>query len=68
MSLLDLDGIIIDGAMPNDVRQALVDTTQNALSRLDMRGLSPITITAGNVGAKAQSIGSANLPLLANYA
>jgi predicted NBD/HSP70 family sugar kinase len=68
MSLLDLDGVIIEGAMPSTVKLQLIEKTQSVLSTLDSRGLSPIIVCAGKVGPKAQSIGSANLPLLANYA
>ncbi|WP_338519067.1 ROK family transcriptional regulator [Alteromonas gracilis] len=68
MSLLDLEGVIIDGAMPEAVKLQLVSETQSQLNKLDDRGVSEIHVSAGEIGAKAQSIGSANLPLLANYA
>ena len=67
MSLLDLDGVIIDGAIPDDVKNALVAHTQTAMETLDMRGLAQVHISEGLVGRKAQSIGSANLALQANY-
>lgn len=67
MSLLDLDGVIIDGAMPDDVKHSLVERTQKAMQGLDMRGLTEIGLSAGVVGRKAQSIGSAHLALQANY-
>ena len=67
MSLLDLDGVIIDGAIPDDVKNALVAYTQSAMETLDMRGLAQVHISEGLVGRKAQSIGSANLALQANY-
>ncbi|MED5379173.1 MAG: ROK family transcriptional regulator [Pseudomonadota bacterium] len=67
MSLLDLDGVIIDGAIPDDVKNALVAHTQSAMETLDMRGLAQVHISEGLVGRKAQSIGSANLALQANY-
>ena len=65
--ILDLDGVIIDGAIPEKIKRLLVDKTQNALTRLDGRGIAPISVGEGHVGEKAQSIGSANLPLQANY-
>ena len=67
MSLLDVEGVIIDGAIPNDVKESLVEKTKGAMEHLDMRGLSKIHVSPGLVGAKAQSIGSANLALQANY-
>jgi len=45
----------------------LVTCVQNALKDADLRGVSQGSISAGNVGSKAQSIGSANLSLIANY-
>jgi predicted NBD/HSP70 family sugar kinase len=65
--LLDLEGIIIDGAMPDKVKASLVERTAAILHNTDMKGLSPPRVIEGMVGSKAQSIGSANLPLLANY-
>ena len=67
MSLLDLDGVIIDGAIPSNIKELLVEATQRALKDLDMRGITPAQISPGHVGIKAQSIGSANLALQANY-
>ena len=66
-SMLDLDGIIIDGAMPQNIKHELVTCVQNALKDADFRGITQGSISAGNVGSKAQSIGSANLSLIANY-
>ena len=67
MSLLDLDGVIIDGAIPGNIKELLVEKTQSALKQVDMRGITPARISPGHVGVKAQSIGSANLALQANY-
>ena len=52
---------------PDDVKNALVAHTQSAMKTLDMRGLAQVHISEGLVGRKAQSIGSANLALQANY-
>jgi len=65
--LLDIEGIVIDGAMPDDVKKSLVEHTAAILHNTDMKGLSIPHVIKGTVGSKAQSIGSANLPLLANY-
>jgi len=67
MSLLDLDGVIIDGAVPSDVKRLLVKQTHETMQQLDMRGIAEVQISPGYVGGKAQSIGSANLALQANY-
>ncbi|WP_334019745.1 ROK family transcriptional regulator [Alteromonas sp. S015] len=67
MSLLDLDGVIIDGAIPDNIKYSLVEQTQSDMRGLDMRGVAKFEISAGKVGRKAQSIGSANLALQASY-
>lgn len=67
MSLLDLDGVIVDGAIPPEIKESLLVQTQEAMFALDMRGIASTSICSGTVGANAQSIGSAILPLLANY-
>lgn len=67
MSLLDIDGVIIDGALPKSIKTRLVEQTKNEIAKRDMRGITSPRIIEGLVGAKAQSIGSANLPLVANY-
>tara|TARA_B100000287_G_scaffold411299_1_gene440624 strand:- start:380 stop:1543 length:1164 start_codon:yes stop_codon:yes gene_type:complete len=66
-TLLDLDGVIIEGAMPLKIKQQLVEKTKTALANVDHRGVNFGGVKAGEVGSKAQSIGSANLPLIANY-
>ena len=55
MSLLDLDGVIIDGAIPDDVKNALVAHTQSAMETLDMRGLAQVHISEGLVGRKKRN-------------
>jgi predicted NBD/HSP70 family sugar kinase len=67
MSLLDIDGVIIDGALPKPVKTRLVEQTKIEIAKRDMRGITSPHIIEGQVGAKAQSIGSANIPLVANY-
>lgn len=67
MSLLDLQGIYIDGAIPLDVKQKLVRQTQYVLNKQGLRGLSHVQLDAGSMGSNAPSIGSANVPLVANF-
>jgi len=67
LSILDLDGVVIDGAIPGSVRERIVAASREKFAELDARGLTSLRFEPGNVGAKAQSIGSANLPLIARY-
>lgn len=66
-SMLDVESVIIDGAMPQRIKNKLIERTEHALNNADLRGVIPGSICPGSVGSKAQSIGSANLPLIANY-
>ncbi|MBU2979632.1 ROK family transcriptional regulator [Alteromonas sp. C1M14] len=65
--ILDLDGVIIEGAVPRDVLNKILSVCKQKLAEADGRGLSPITLLQGSVGADAQSLGSAHLPLLMLY-
>lgn len=66
-AFLDLDAVVIEGALPRRVLDSIVEACKLKLAEADLRGLAPIDVLPGTVGAEAQSIGSANLPLLALY-
>ncbi len=66
-AVLDVQGVVIDGTVPGPVKTQLINKVSRALDSLDWRGLNTLSVVGGNIGAKAQSIGSANLPLMANY-
>ncbi len=66
-AFLDLDGVVIEGALPSQIKQQLLTKCKQKLLQADFRGLSALEVLAGTVGAEAQSLGSANLPLLAQY-
>ena len=68
ITVIDFGAAIIDGAMPQAVRRRIVDGTTARLDELDRRGLSPVTLLEGTIGAGAQAKGAASLPLLANFA
>jgi predicted NBD/HSP70 family sugar kinase len=68
MSVIDVEAIVIDGAMPFDVRERLRLRVAAQLEALDRRGLSEVTIVAGSIGADARAIGGASLPLIKNFA
>ncbi|MGV8955661.1 MAG: ROK family transcriptional regulator [Cypionkella sp.] len=67
VSIIDFRTIVIDGAFPPSVRQALVQATRTATSGFDLQGLAPFTIAEGTIGYGAREIGGACLPLLANF-
>lgn len=67
VSIIDFESIVIDGAMPLDVRRELVERTRAEVERFDRQGLAPFDILEGSIGSKAREIGGATLPLLANF-
>jgi predicted NBD/HSP70 family sugar kinase len=67
MSVVDFEAIIIDGAMPADVRAELVRKTRLAVARHDLRGLPKFSIEEGSIGSDARAMGAASLSFFANY-
>lgn len=67
-AVIDFEAAIVDGAMPQGLRRALVERTRRSFRGLDRQGLSPVVVEEGTVGAFARAIGGATLPLLANFA
>jgi predicted NBD/HSP70 family sugar kinase len=68
ISVIDFEAIVIDGAMPAEVRDRLVARVAARVAELDRRGLSDVVIQSGAIGADARAIGGAALPLLAHFA
>ncbi len=66
-STLDCSAIVIDGAMPTEVRDRLVAETRHSLSSVKLDGISPFSIEAGSIGIDARALGAASLPLTASY-
>lgn len=68
ISVIDFPIVILDGAMPPEVRERLVAATAGRVAGHDLKGLSPVAVIAGTLGTEARTLGSAGLPLLADYA
>ena len=66
-SVLDFEAVIIDGSMPADVRRKLVDKTIEHFAKQDTRGIAPLAIIEGVLGADARALGAASLPIIANF-
>jgi predicted NBD/HSP70 family sugar kinase/biotin operon repressor len=66
-SVLDCPFIVIDGAMPPDVRARLVARTRAMLDKVNTQGISPFIVAEGTIGADARAMGAASLPLFANF-
>lgn len=67
MAVLDCAAIIIDGAVPLQVRARFVDEVRAALARVDCQGLAEFPILEGAIGADARALGAASLPLFDNF-
>lgn len=63
-AVLDVEAIVIDGAMPSGIRARLVDMTRAALATKDMRGLIRPETVEGQIGANARGIGAAAGPII----
>jgi predicted NBD/HSP70 family sugar kinase len=66
-SVIDFEAIVIDGAFPDAIKQALVERTRRYLVNQDMRGLIAPRIEAGTIGGNARAIGAATTPLFERY-
>lgn len=67
ISVLDFPAIVIDGDIPDDIRQTITHKVQEALEKIDKQGLSPVTVVSGTLGSNARILGGASLPILANF-
>ena len=66
--LLDLDGVIIDGAVHRGLLDELIAATEAAMRRSNWEGVNAPQLFAGLVGPDAGALGGALLPLHANFA
>lgn len=62
-SVIDFEAVLIDGAFPAEIRDALVERVRRYVVNQDTRGLLPPRIEAGSIGAKARAIGAATRPI-----
>jgi len=66
--LLDLDGVIIDGAFSRELLAALLTSVERSLDTCSWEGVARPALLAGTIGSDARAIGGALLPLYANFA
>ena len=62
-SVIDVQGVVIDGGFPDAVRGALTERVMGSLAALDARGLLVPRIVEGTVGPDARALGGAFAPL-----
>jgi predicted NBD/HSP70 family sugar kinase len=66
-SVVEFEAMVIDGAVPADVRRRIVEGTKAHLQKLDQRGVAPFAILEGKMGTDARALGAASLPFFANF-
>ncbi len=66
-TLLDLDGIMLDGWLPRALLTELVDRVDTALDGIDLTGINRPPVVSGTIGADARTLGAASLPLSARF-
>jgi predicted NBD/HSP70 family sugar kinase len=66
--LLDLDGVIIDGAFGRGLLDELLRAVEAAFEPLDWQGVARPALHGGTVGSDARAIGGALLPLYSSFA
>lgn len=67
VAALDLPLVVIDGAMPPGLRDALVTATGAALAASRHHGVTLPEVRAGTLGRRARTLGAAALPLGAGF-
>lgn len=66
--VLDLDGVIVDGAVSRALQAELLTAIDAALAHYDWQGARRPRVLAGDTGADAKVIGAAWLPLHSGFA
>lgn len=64
---LECTAVIIDGAIPGDVREKLVQAMRKASVKINQDGVLPYSVEPGTIGFDARALGAASLPLFANF-
>jgi len=66
-AVVDVEAVLIDGALPADVRNRLVRRMRDSLAGMDLTGIATPEIREATVGRAARSIGAALLPIHSRY-
>jgi len=67
IALLDVDNIVIDGAIPASVRKEIAKATRRKLARILVERPEPFSVLEGTFGHLGPAIGGASIPLLVRY-
>lgn len=67
VALLDIDNVVIDGAIPTAVRKEIAKATRRKLARILVDRPEPFSVLEGSFGHLGPVIGGASIPLLVKY-
>ena len=67
ISIIDFPAVLIDGNLPTDLREVLVDRITMELKNENLAGLVVPQIIEGSLGPKARPMGAVSLPLAKRY-
>ena len=67
-AFLDVEAVVMDGAIAPDLLRALCEQTRTALAAYDWEGLHRPRLELGGIGSDARALGGALLPLHASFA
>lgn len=67
VALLDLDTVVIDGAMPKEVRKEIAKAMRRRLATSFAERPQPFSVLEGAFGHRGPAIGGASIPLLVKY-
>lgn len=67
VALLDIDNVVIDGAIPNAVRKEIAKAIRRKLARILVDRPEPFSVIEGTFGHLGPVIGGASIPLLVKY-
>ena len=66
-SVIDFEAIVVDGAVPTEIKHRLVDRIREEIELQDRRGLITPRVEAGEVGINARAIGAAFHPVFERF-
>jgi len=66
-AVIDFEHAIIDGGLPAEIREKIVEATRAEVALYDLRGLAVPKIIPGTVGHLARALGAASMPLFDKF-
>lgn len=67
LSMMDFEAVVIDGAIPTEIKTRLVNEVVDQLEKADLQGVHMPKVEAGELGRKARTVGAAAALISADY-